>query len=188
MTAREIISVAVDRGWLAIGGRTPDASLAGRLYTDMQRNGEKSPFIQVGPRTYALREWQKEHREIERAVSRLREALLKLHIDMLRDRIYRCLINLKEDIRSDFIRKLMGRMRTAGANVTNNLLLLGVRLGQAETASATDIALLLRYYRINQPGIFDVAVAVIEEFPEVSSALSTVLSEIPEKNGRFARR
>ncbi len=55
MTAREIVTTALAEGLLKSGGKTPDASLAGQIYTDIQKRGQESPFLIVGPRTYALK-------------------------------------------------------------------------------------------------------------------------------------
>ncbi|MEW6736778.1 MAG: winged helix-turn-helix domain-containing protein [Acidobacteriota bacterium] len=55
MTAREIVTVAINEGLLTSTGKTPDASLAGQIYTDIHRNKETSLFVIVGPRTYALK-------------------------------------------------------------------------------------------------------------------------------------
>jgi len=171
MTAKEIITAAVAAGLLTVGGRTPDASLAGRLYTDIQRNGKKSLFIQVGPRKYALREWSDESTKVEQQNSRLKNILMKVSINSLCEKFYNSIMALAEDLRATFIHELLAGMRAAGANVTNHLLLLGVHSGRAEAASASDIALLLRYYRINQPAIFDAAINIMERFPEVAMSL-----------------
>lgn len=171
MTAKEIITAAVAAGLLTVGGRTPDASLAGRLYTDIQRNGKKSHFIQVGPRKYALREWSDETAKVEQQSSKLKNILMKVSINSLCEKFYTSIMALAEDLRATFITELLAGMRAAGANVTNHLLLLGVHSGRAEAASASDIALLLRYYRINQPAIFDAAINIMEKFPEVAMSL-----------------
>lgn len=57
MTAREIATVAINEGLVSSAGKTPDASIAGQIYTDTRRNPEKTPFVIVGPRTYALKEF-----------------------------------------------------------------------------------------------------------------------------------
>jgi hypothetical protein len=193
MTAREIIAAATSRGLLTAGGRTPDASLAGRLYTDIQRNGKDSPFIQVGPRKYALREWSEYSPNGERPqVSRLREALLKLSLERLREKLYCSIMALDEESRADFIRELIKGMRTTGANVTNHLLLLGVHSGRSDAASASDIAVLLRYYRINHPPYFDIAVGLIEHFHSLTAMLNEPEVEVcttvsPGERARNAR-
>jgi len=35
-------------------GKTPEATISARLYTDIKKNGDRSPFIKVGPQTFAL--------------------------------------------------------------------------------------------------------------------------------------
>lgn len=37
-------------------GKTPDATVSARLYSDIKSNGDKSPFVKVGPQTFALRD------------------------------------------------------------------------------------------------------------------------------------
>jgi restriction system protein len=59
MTAREIVAIAIAEGLIESTGKTPDATLAGQLYTDMQRAGERSPIRLIGPRTYAMTDWYK---------------------------------------------------------------------------------------------------------------------------------
>ena len=46
-------------GLIESSGKTPDATLAGQLYTEMQRTGERFLIKLVGPRTYALKDWYK---------------------------------------------------------------------------------------------------------------------------------
>src|SRR5262249_6605393 len=59
MTAKEIVAIALKEGLIESGGKTPDATLAGQLYTEMQRAGERSPIKLIGPRTYAMTDWYK---------------------------------------------------------------------------------------------------------------------------------
>ncbi|MEM4251362.1 MAG: winged helix-turn-helix domain-containing protein, partial [Candidatus Bathyarchaeia archaeon] len=176
------------RGLLQIGGRTPDASLAGRIYTDIQKYGEESQFVQVGPRTYALREWSTPKAAPEPPPSKLKELLLKFNFEKLREKLYTSIISLPEETRSAFIKDLLKQMRAAGANVTNHLLLLGVHSGSSDAASASDIALLLRYYRINHQPTFDTAIGVIEKYPELSEALLALEHEATESYARGDRR
>lgn len=173
MTAREIINAATARGLLTSVGRTPDASLAGRIYTDIQRNGKESLFIQVGPRRYALREWSDGASKAERMQSsRMKENLLKMSFEKLRERFYVSIMSLTEESRSLFVKELISGLNSIGANVTNHLLLLGVHSGRSEAASASDIALLLRYYRINHAAVFDKAVLIMDNFAELNILLN----------------
>lgn len=55
MTAREIAGIAINEGFVVSAGKTPDASVAGQIYTDIRRYPEKTPFVSAGPRTYALK-------------------------------------------------------------------------------------------------------------------------------------
>jgi hypothetical protein len=59
MTAKEIAATAIKEGLVESSSKTPDATLAGQLYTEMQRAGDRSPIKLIGPRTYALMEWYK---------------------------------------------------------------------------------------------------------------------------------
>ncbi|MBL8151094.1 MAG: winged helix-turn-helix domain-containing protein [Blastocatellia bacterium] len=57
MTAKEIVNTALSENLIHSDSKTPDATLAGQLYTEMKRFGERCPIKLVGPRTYSLREW-----------------------------------------------------------------------------------------------------------------------------------
>lgn len=59
MTAREIVAIALEEGLIDSNSKKPDSSLAGQIYTEIQRIGERSVFKQIAPRTYALAEWYK---------------------------------------------------------------------------------------------------------------------------------
>ena len=48
MTAREIVLTAMNEGLIESTGKTPDATLAGQLYTEMQRNRDR--FLWRRPR------------------------------------------------------------------------------------------------------------------------------------------
>jgi restriction system protein len=37
-------------------GKTPEATVSARLYSDIKNNGDKSPFVKVGQQTFALRD------------------------------------------------------------------------------------------------------------------------------------
>lgn len=37
-------------------GKTPDATVSARLYSDIKKKGDKSPFVKVGAQTFALRD------------------------------------------------------------------------------------------------------------------------------------
>jgi restriction system protein len=53
--AKEIAEQILAAGLWQSGGKTPDATVSARLYSDIKSNGEKSPFVKVGPQTFALR-------------------------------------------------------------------------------------------------------------------------------------
>ncbi len=189
MTAKEIITQAVEHNLLQCTGRTPDASLAGRLYTEIKRNGKTSPFVQIGPRTYALREWNISVLPEKRTKTpSIKEALMKLSLDRLWEKFYGSIITLVDELRVRFISELIQGLRASGVNVTNHLLVLGVHSGRLEAASASDIAVLLRYYRINQPSAFDKALSIIERFPEVTNMLADVDSQFTNVVSHRSRR
>ncbi|OIO61185.1 MAG: restriction endonuclease [Alphaproteobacteria bacterium CG_4_10_14_0_2_um_filter_63_37] len=54
--ARDITERIMAAGLWQSGGKTPDATVSARLYSDIKNNGEKSPFVKVGPQTFALRD------------------------------------------------------------------------------------------------------------------------------------
>ena len=37
-------------------GKTPEATVGARIYTNIRKNGDNSPFVKVGPQTFALRD------------------------------------------------------------------------------------------------------------------------------------
>jgi len=54
--AKDITEQIMAAGLWQSGGKTPDATVSARLYSDIKSNGEKSPFLKVGPQTFALRD------------------------------------------------------------------------------------------------------------------------------------
>lgn len=58
--SKEIIALAVKRGWIEPKGKTPDHSLQAALWTDIHEKGRRSRFMVVGDVTlrkrYDLRE------------------------------------------------------------------------------------------------------------------------------------
>jgi restriction system protein len=54
--AKEIAKRIIDGGLWKSEGKTPDATVSARLYSDIKSNGDKSPFVKVGPQTFALRD------------------------------------------------------------------------------------------------------------------------------------
>ena len=53
--AREIAKKILAEGLWESAGKTPDATISARLYSDIKSKGEKSSFVKVGPQTFALR-------------------------------------------------------------------------------------------------------------------------------------
>ena len=54
LSATEIIEIALSRGYVKSVGKTPAATLASRLYTDI-RDNEKSPFVKTKPGVFAVK-------------------------------------------------------------------------------------------------------------------------------------
>jgi len=54
--AKEIAKRIIDGGLWKSEGKTPDATVSARLYSDIKSNGDKSSFVKVGPQTFALRD------------------------------------------------------------------------------------------------------------------------------------
>ena len=107
----------------------------------------------------------------------LRNNLRSVNPSLLKDRLYQALIGMTESDRSAFSRWLITALNAAGANVHNHMLLLGCNANQVFDATANDIALLIRYYRINFPHLLDVLVTVLDQFPNVSQAIGDLYSQ-----------
>lgn len=54
--AKNIAEQIMAAGLWQSEGKTPDATVSARLYSDIKSNGDKSPFVKVGPQTFALRD------------------------------------------------------------------------------------------------------------------------------------
>lgn len=54
--AKEITERIMAAGLWHSDGKTPEATVSARLYSDIKTNGDKSPFIKVGQQTFALRD------------------------------------------------------------------------------------------------------------------------------------
>ena len=56
LNAKEITERVINTGLWQSQGKTPNDTVSARIYSDIKKNGDKSPFVKVGPRTFALRE------------------------------------------------------------------------------------------------------------------------------------
>jgi restriction system protein len=56
LPAREIAQRMLSAGLWHTEGKTPDATVAARLYTDIKKRGSASPFVLAGPQTFGLSE------------------------------------------------------------------------------------------------------------------------------------
>ncbi len=56
LTAREITRRVQERGLWKTNGKTPEATVAAQLHTDINARKNDSPFVHVGPNTFGLRD------------------------------------------------------------------------------------------------------------------------------------
>lgn len=56
LSAREICDRMVAKGLWQPQGKTPHATVSARLYTDIKKRGDASPFVLVAPQTFGLRD------------------------------------------------------------------------------------------------------------------------------------
>ena len=54
--AKDITERIIAAGLWKSEGKTPDATVSARLYSDIKKNGDKSAFVKVGPQIFALRD------------------------------------------------------------------------------------------------------------------------------------
>lgn len=57
MVAGDIAKVALQRGLIKCQGKTPEATMASALYTDVKRKEGQSVFIRPHEGLFGLREW-----------------------------------------------------------------------------------------------------------------------------------
>ena len=62
MSTGEITRVALRRGLLQCSGKTPEATMASALYTDVKRKEKNSVFTRPGEGLFGMREWEAELR------------------------------------------------------------------------------------------------------------------------------
>ena len=60
MSTGEITRVALRRGLLQCSGKTPEATMASALYTDVKRKEKNSVFTRPGEGLFGMREWEAE--------------------------------------------------------------------------------------------------------------------------------
>ena len=56
--AKEITRRIIDIGLWSSNGKTPDATVAARLYREIKKHGERSTFVQTAAATFDLRKAQ----------------------------------------------------------------------------------------------------------------------------------
>ncbi|MEW6685085.1 MAG: winged helix-turn-helix domain-containing protein [Candidatus Edwardsbacteria bacterium] len=57
LSFQEITEIAKKRNLLTSSGKTPEATMGAQLYTDINKFGDRSLFIQLGKNKFGLREW-----------------------------------------------------------------------------------------------------------------------------------
>ena len=73
--AKDIANRIIARGLWKSGGKTPEATVSARLYSDIKRNGDKSTFVKVSPQTFALRNFSAKPTDAEVVPSDVLEAV-----------------------------------------------------------------------------------------------------------------
>ena len=53
--AKEITKRILAKKLWTPGGTTPHATVSARIYADIKKNGDASPFVQAGPQTFDVR-------------------------------------------------------------------------------------------------------------------------------------
>ena len=71
--AKEIAKRIIEAGLWQSEGKTPDATVSARLYSDIKKKGDKSPFVKVGAQTFALRDSFKKSKNAEAAPLKVRQ-------------------------------------------------------------------------------------------------------------------
>ena len=56
--AKEIAERIMEAGLWVAKGKTPEATVSARLYSDIKKHGDQSTFVKVAPQTFFLRDTQ----------------------------------------------------------------------------------------------------------------------------------
>ena len=56
--AKEIAERIIEAGLWSSDGKTPEATVSARLYSDIKKHGDQSTFVKVAPQTFSLRDVQ----------------------------------------------------------------------------------------------------------------------------------
>lgn len=56
--AKEIAERIIEAGLWSSDGKTPEATVSARLYSDIKKHGDQSTFVKVAPQTFFLRDTQ----------------------------------------------------------------------------------------------------------------------------------
>ena len=95
LSAKEIAKIALKDGLITSDGKTPDATMAAVIYTDIKQKGEKSSFAKIKRGLFELKGGVKEEHEEkdERVKSPLSANLIIKHLNERQ---------LKSDVPTDF--------------------------------------------------------------------------------------
>src|SRR5262249_9611448 len=91
--------------------------------------------------------------------------------DRLRDVVRDALLSLTEPERFNVCSRLLGELKKAGLRIRPCLLMLGVSAATTEELTASEIAALIRYVRLTQPGIVAAMTALLRDLLQVPTAL-----------------
>jgi hypothetical protein len=95
LSAKEITYYALQDGILETSGKTPEATMAARIYTDINKNGNQSRFVKVKRGVFSLREsFCEEPKKMDNKTGDTDSLLILIHA--LRDKQF------KSDTPSDF--------------------------------------------------------------------------------------
>src|SRR5262245_24186360 len=91
--------------------------------------------------------------------------------DRLRDAVRNALLSLSVPERSNVCMRLLAELNKAGLRIRPCLLMLGVSAETVEELTPSEIAALIRYVRLTQPGIVAAMTALLTDLLQVPTAL-----------------
>lgn len=98
--------------------------------------------------------------------------------DILRDAVFKALSSLADARRADIRKRLLNELKRAGLRLRQTLLMLGVSASTADELTPPEIAALLRYVRLTEPGIMNAILPSVGELltgaePAAQSSLAS---------------
>lgn len=103
MHYRDVTKIAIERGWLASSGKTPEATMYAQIIQEIQRlrkRGEVPRFLQCGKGCVALTAWNKAGVDFQ----------IKQHHDDVRKKLKARLMALKPEEFEELVSKLFQKM------------------------------------------------------------------------------